>query len=226
MESYIKLLWDSSVLTAIATMLVGAAGWLIKNYLVDLLAVREQAIQIEWRRRLHEVWSPLYYLSGVVLFDGTPVGWERHGVREIEKILLPNANLLPLQHYQVIIKLIEGGTGQNVNPLQLADYLTTRRFIYQEVERYNYLLYRSHTSYEPYNYTSPFSLFSAIWRGLFSVAWHITLWLFIIFMIYMALWVFGQKIYLGVTFVTLLFILLMSIVVWNKLAVQKAMKRS
>ncbi len=47
-------------------LVLGIAGWFIKSFLFTEYARRNEAVRKEWEWRLLEVWSPLYYWSGIV----------------------------------------------------------------------------------------------------------------------------------------------------------------
>ena len=117
-------------------------SWLIKDYLFGLNVKRNDALRHEWEYRLKEIWSPLYYWSGVILFGNDSKGWAKHGVGDLEKTLAKSAHLIPRQHFYVLIKLIEMATGQQTRKTDLDEIQKTREYVYSQIELLNYLLYR------------------------------------------------------------------------------------
>ena len=121
-------------------LIVGIVGWFLKDYLFAVYARRDELVRKEWERRLLEVWSPLYFWSGVILLDGKQKGWDRHGLKELEVILSKNANLLPIHHYNTLIKLIQTLTDQKTSAVDISQLKKTRQYIYDQVKTFNYLL--------------------------------------------------------------------------------------
>jgi len=126
----------------IVPAVVALISWLIKDYLFSLNIKRNDALRREWEYRLKEVWSPLYYWSGVILFGNDPKGWAKHGVGDLEKTLAKSAHLISRQHFYVLIKMIETVTGQRTRKATLEEIQKTREYIYSQIELLNYLLYR------------------------------------------------------------------------------------
>ena len=54
---------------------VALISWFIKDFIFGLISKRREAMRREWEFRLREIWSPLYYWSGVVLFGNDSKGW-------------------------------------------------------------------------------------------------------------------------------------------------------
>src|SRR5688572_11542010 len=122
-------------------LVLGLVGWFVKDYLFTVYARRDELVRKEWEKRLLEVWSPLYYWSGVVMLSGRERGWDRHGMKELESILEKSAHLLPTQHYNNLIKLIQMLTGQVTAAPRISDLKLTRQFIHNKIVTLNYVLY-------------------------------------------------------------------------------------
>lgn len=122
---------------------VALISWLIKDFIFGLYTRRNEALRREWEYRLKEIWSPLFYWSGIVLLDDVKKGWEKHGLTELEKILAKSAHLIPRKHYYVLMTVIELLTAQKTTKKPSLQELTkAREYIYSQIELLNYLLYR------------------------------------------------------------------------------------
>ncbi len=126
----------------IVPAVVALISWLIKDFLFSLNVKRNDALRREWEYRLKEVWSPLYYWSGTILFGNDSRGWAKHGVGDLEKALAKSAHLIPRQHFYVLIKLIEMATGQQTRKATIEEIQKAREYMYSQIELLNYLLYR------------------------------------------------------------------------------------
>lgn len=123
---------------------VALISWLIKDFIFGLISKHREALRREWEYRLKEVWSPLYYWSGVVLFSNDPKGWAKHGLDDLEKVLAKSAHLISRKHYYTLIKLVELVTEQKTTNRPTIEEITrTREYVYSQIELLNYLLYRS-----------------------------------------------------------------------------------
>lgn len=122
---------------------VALISWLIKDFVFGLYTKRNEALRREWEYRLKDVWSPLFYWSGIVLLDDPKKGWEKHGLIELEKLLAKSAHLIPRRHYYVLVTVIEFITVQKTTKKPtLQEIANAREYIYNQIELINYLLYR------------------------------------------------------------------------------------
>lgn len=164
----------------ILPLILGIVGWFVKDYLFAVYARRDEIVRREWERRLLEVWSPLYYWSGIVMLSGKGKGWERHGLKELEAILARSAHLLPAQHYNNLIKLMQTLTGQETAAPEIGDLKLTRRYIYDQVKTFNYLLYRRSGWFEATTYTDFFASVKYLLRFTSQALKHLVVWLLVV----------------------------------------------
>ena len=161
---------------ALIPLAIGLISWLIKDLLVKTVTRRNETVRKEWEYRLKEIWSPLFYWSGIVAFSDSERGWRKHGVKELGDILTRSAHLLPLKHYYSLIKLLEGATDQKTSPVSLDRIKAARDFIYKQIELMNYLLYRHQMMYEPdyaVDITKPYKL---LLRAITTMLFHLFIW--------------------------------------------------
>lgn len=161
-------------------LIVGIVGWFVKDYLFAVYARRDELVRKEWERRLLEVWSPLYYWSGVVLMDGRQKGWDRHGLKELELVLSKSANLLPTHHYNNLIKLVQTLTDQKTSEANIDELKRTRQFVYKQVKTFNYLLYRRSGWFDATTYTDFFASAKYLIRFLSQALKHLIVWLLVV----------------------------------------------
>jgi hypothetical protein len=123
---------------------VALISWLIKDFIFGLYTRRNEVLRQEWEYRLKNIWSPLFYWSGIVLLDDVKKGWEKHGLIELERILAKSAHLIPRKHYYVFMTVVELLTVQKTTKKPTLQEITTaREYVYSQIELLNYLLYRS-----------------------------------------------------------------------------------
>jgi hypothetical protein len=176
-------------------LILGIVGWFVKDFLFAVYARRDELVRKEWERRLVEIWSPLYYWSGIVMFSGKEKGWQRHGMKELESILTRSAHLLPAQHYNNLIKLMQMLTGQTTSAPRLSDLRLTRQFIHNQVVTFNYLLYRRNGWYEATTYTDFFASVKYLVRFTSQALKHVLVWLMVVLLFGGTYLAFVNKIY-------------------------------
>ena len=164
----------------ILPLILGIVGWFVKDYLFAVYARRDEIVRKEWERQLLEVWCPLYYWSGIVLLSGDEKGWERHGLKELEIILTRSAHILPVEHYNNLIKLIQTLTGQKTAEPRIHDLKLTRQYIYDEIKTFNYLLYRRSGWFEATTYTDFFASAKYLIRFASQALKHLVVWLIVV----------------------------------------------
>jgi hypothetical protein len=175
-ERFTPLLIEKLILPAILAIF----GWFVKDYLFAVYARRDELVRKEWERRLLEVWCPLYYWSGIVMLSGKEKGWERHGLQELETILTRSAHLLPVQHYNNLIRLIQTLTGQKTPEPTISDLKLTRQYIYNQIKTFNYLLYRRSGWFEATTYTDFFASAKYLVRFTSQALKHILVWVIVV----------------------------------------------
>ncbi|MDP3981389.1 MAG: hypothetical protein Q8Q33_08265 [Chlamydiota bacterium] len=161
-------------------LIIGIVGWFVKDYLLSIYARRNEIVRKEWEWRLIEVWCPLYYWSGIVMLDGDKEGWNRHGLKELESILTKSVHLIPVQHYNNLIMLLQTLTGQNTTAPNVNQLKLTREYIYSQIKTFNYVLYRRSGWFETTTYTDFFVSIKYIIRFISQALKHIMVWLIVI----------------------------------------------
>jgi len=165
-------IFEKSLITAA----VGIISWLVKDLLIKAAIKRNEAARKEWDHRLKEIWSPLFYWSGVISFSDSSQGWQKHGVKELESILAKSAHLLPTEHYYNLIKIIESATDQKTKSASIKELMKTRDYIYRQVELLNYLLYRHETIYEADVTVDVLAPYKFLLRGASALFLHLLVW--------------------------------------------------
>ncbi|MCD6579823.1 hypothetical protein J7L48_10145 [bacterium] len=158
---------------------IGIASWFIKDLLIKLAIKRNEKIQNEWKYRLTKVWSPLFYWSGVVTLSDSHQNWEKHGINKLEELLSKCAYLLPLEHYYILVKVIENATNQNTSPIQIEEVKKVRDYIYKQVELLNYLLYKKEDIFELGSAIDVLSPYRTFLRTASIFCIHLILWIVI-----------------------------------------------
>lgn len=161
-------------------LLIGAVGWLVKDYFFSVYAKRDEIVRKEWERRLFDIWCPLYYWSGIVMLDGAPKSWDRHGMKEFELLLAKSAYLLPVAHYNNLIKLVQSLTNQKTAAPDINDLRITRRYIYEQIRTLNYLLFRRSGWFDATTYTDFLPTVKHLIRFASQALKHILVWLAVV----------------------------------------------
>ena len=155
---------------------VGIISWLVKDLLIKTAIKRNEAARKEWDHRLKEIWSPLFYWSGIISFSDSSQSWQKRGIKELENILAKSAHLLPLKHYYNLIKLIESATNQKTSSASIKEVTSTRDYIYRQVELLNYLLYRHEAIYEADVAVDVLAPYRFLLRGASALFLHLIVW--------------------------------------------------
>ena len=164
----------------LAPAAVALVSWLIKDFIFGLISKRNEAVRREWEYRLKEVWSPLFYWSGIVLLDDVKKGWEKHGLTELEKLLAKSAHLIPRKHYYVLMTMVELMTAQKTTKKPTLQEITKARdYVYGQIEVLNYLLYRSSGMDDVSIGTNVLHPYSFLLRTLSLGIIHLGIWIII-----------------------------------------------
>lgn len=161
----------------VAPIVVALISWLIKDYLFAQYKAKQELLRAEWQRRLSTFWSPLFLWSGLVLFPKYDDGKNTEkAITELTNALASNAHLLPLEHYHVIMSLIEKSTVLPNKEISMTDVSTTRAFIYRQIEILNYLLYKRDNSFDPLSNTAFIGPPLAVLKAVASATLHLVTW--------------------------------------------------
>src|SRR6266568_5117216 len=176
MDDLISIANNESVL-AIA---IAILSWIAKNHFVAYLLRREEAARKEWEFRLLNVWNPLFFWSGVVLFEPSKKDADdpknSYGIKELSGVLEKAAHLLPPEHYYAFIKVLELRTKQKKVEMDLTRLKTARAFVYGQIETYNYILFGRHPWFKPTRITDPVGSIREFARWFAELAWHVLIW--------------------------------------------------
>lgn len=210
---------------SIITACIALIGWAIKDIFLQNSIKKNEAVRIEWERRLKEIWSPLFYWSGVVLFNDSDKTWDRHGAKELENILIKSAHILPLEHYYTLVRLLEKATNQKTTPIKIDQIAKTRDFIYRQIQLLNYLLYRREDIYEADYSVDVMTPYKLLLRASSTAIIHLLVWVLIISIMGLMYFCYLKGLYLPI----LLFILLLLVVAYfdiqNRNKIYKETKR-
>ena len=204
--------------------IVGLFSWLIKDFIFGLISRRNEQLRKEWEYRLNEIWSPLFYWSGVVMFDEKAKGWDKHGIKEMEVILAKSAHLLPSKHYRTLIKLLEMQTGQPTKRIKLEDIVKTRDHIYKQIELLNYLLHRR-SSIDALDATDILSPYKILLRLLSFGAFHLVIWVFIILIVFILYSLYINQHYWVMTLLVIIFAIVVAIDVQKRMDIHREVKK-
>jgi len=198
MDDYSKL-FEIELPKLLLPLLIGLVSWFIKDYLFTQWRKKEELLREEWYQRLTEVWSPLYYWSGVALFgsvEGGKLGWEKHGIREMENILSRYSHLIPPKYYYVLIQIIEWNTTLPHRNLSNKDITDTRLYLYKQIELLNFVLYKRTIPFDPKNYATLFGFHQSAIRTFSQVMFDLVAWLVIALYGYLLYYSFTEEHYI------------------------------
>ena len=164
----------------IVAIVIAILSWIVKNNFVGYVAKREEAAKKEWEFRLQKVWDPLFFWSGVVLFEPSKKDLEDpkncYGVKELSDVLQQAAHLIPLEHYRVFVRLLEIRTGQRNFELDLDKLKRARAYVYGQIETYNYVLFGRYAWFRATRHTDPLGSIRESLRFFGELLWHFVIW--------------------------------------------------
>jgi hypothetical protein len=168
---------DKEIITTIvAPITVALISWFIKDYIFAILQKRQEVLRTEWKIRLTECWSPIFFWSGMILAYSKSPEKLSEAVKELEKILAKNANLIPIKHYHVLVKSIELATNVVDEQLDMSEIKKTRVYIYSQIELLNFVLYKKDTTFDPSSHVSLFGSQQALLRLASQIILHVVSW--------------------------------------------------
>jgi len=199
-------------------------SWLIKDLLIKSLAKRKELARTEWEYRLKQIWSPLFYWSGVITLSDTNQGWNKHGVKELESLLSKSAQLLPLKHYHALVRMIEGATNQKTSKIGLVEAQQTRDYIYRQIQLLNYLLYRHEAIYEPDFSVDIIAPYRFLLRAISAFFLHLSAWALIAVLIYLFYYCYVTTTLWPIFLFAGFFAIIVGIDVYKRIAIHKEIK--
>jgi hypothetical protein len=195
----------------IVPLVIGLVSWLVKDVIVGVLSKREELTRAEWKSRLLDTWAPLFYWSGVVQFLDPKTGWEKYGAKELGQVLVRSAHLIPLDHYNTLIRCLEQVTAQKTHELTLEEIKKTRAYIYGQIEILNYLLFGRHVWFDTGTYSDVFGTAKRLIRFVAQTVRDLIIWLLIISLLmalyvsYMEEWYWVLVVFVGLTALIIFF---------------------
>jgi len=214
----------NAIYKLIVPALIGLFSWLIKDFIFGLISKRNEQLRKEWEYRLKEIWSPLFYWSGIVMLEEKKRGWDRHGIKEMETILAKSAHLLPSKHYYTLIKLLEKETRQPTSRIKMDDIIKTRDYIYKQIELLNYLLHRR-SRIDALDATDILSPYRTLLRLLSFGAIHLMIWVFIVLIVVILYSLYANHYYWVMMLLIIIFAIVMSVDVLKRLDIHKEIKK-
>jgi hypothetical protein len=206
----------------IAPLIVGIVGWVIKDVIVDLYKVRQKEIREERLFRLREFYCPLFFWSGVALFDASKSKQE-FGLQQLSALLEKGASLLPIQHYHVFIKLVERLAGQPTAQPLPDQIQKARDYVYSQIELLNFVLFRQSDDFDPKSDIDIFRTLKRVLRIAMSGAIQLALWVVSIVLVYFVYYIATSN-PVALTFTGLLFFLILVAEAQRRRGLAKAME--
>lgn len=164
----------------ILAVVLAILSWFAKNNVVAYMTKREEAARKEWEFRLMNIWNPLFFWSGAVLFEPSKKDSEdpkgSYGVKELSNILQQAAHLIPLAHYRTFVRLLEIRTGQKKLQLDLDRLKSARAYVYGQVETHNYILFGRYPWFKVTRETDPLGSVKEALRFFAELLWHLLIW--------------------------------------------------
>lgn len=179
---------DPMISKILIPVVIGLISWFIKDYIFALMQKRQEVLRSEWKTRLMDCWSPLFFWSGALLTYSGMTSKKEEAVKELEKILAKSANLIPLTHYHVLVKLIEVSTGAIQESFDLREIAKTRDYIYKQIELHNFVLFKKDINFDASAHVALFGSQQALIRLFSQMAQHVTSWGVLAFYIYAIYW--------------------------------------
>lgn len=210
----------NAIYKLIVPALIGLLSWLIKDFIFGLISKRNA----EWEYRLKEIWSPLFYWSGAVMFDEEKKGWDKHGMKEMETILTKSAHLLPSEHYYTLVKLLEMETGQPTKRITIDQIIKTRDYIYKQIELLNYLLHRR-SIIDALDSTDILSPYKTALRFLSFIAFHVMIWACIVLIIFALYSLYVDNYYWILWLLAISFTIVMTVNVLKHVKIHREVKK-
>jgi hypothetical protein len=167
--------WEKLVIP----LLVALVSWFLKDYMIGISNSREAATREEWSYRLAEIWSPLYFWSGVVCFEGGKRDLNKFGVKELSEAISKSAYILPTHHYNNLIRLLQQLSGEKTEPITLEEFAITRRYIFGQIEILRYALYGQYEWFNPKWKIDVFASPRQLLRLITEFAIHMVVWIVI-----------------------------------------------
>jgi len=195
---------------AVFAALVGLAAWLVKDVAFSMIQRINDIERKEWEYRLKEIYSPLYFWSGLMTMR-----LDKERCQEIcerlEEVMARAAYVIPRSYYYTIVRLIESAYGQPTRAATEDEHHGMREYLYNQIEALNLLLYRSEYVGGAGDPAAALSRQRRLARLLLLGMGHLVTWLLALIVIGGALWLYERRYsdILGGVAVLLLILLLM-----------------
>lgn len=123
-------------------------GWLLKDVVLGLYQRRRDEVRKEHLYRLREVYSPLFFWSGVSTFSHDEASRVRCA-QEMGRLLQQAAPLIKLEHFLIFVRLFEKLSGQKVASPSPERVAKARDYIYSQIEMLNFALFTNGDDFDP-----------------------------------------------------------------------------
>jgi hypothetical protein len=204
-------------------LIVAVIGWLVKDVIVDLFKTRQNEVRLEQLFRLREIYCPLFFWSGVALFDSQ----KRSGDLALEKLsalMEKSATLMPYEHYYVFIKLIERLAGQSTVQPSKERVDKARDYVYSQIEQLNFVLFRQSDDFDPKTSLDVLKVLKRTLRFGLGGAIHVGIWALVIALIYLIYLAVADN-YYALVCLAVLFVLIVAAEVKRRISISNEMEK-
>lgn len=126
----------------VSAALVGLAAWLVKDVAFSLIQKIKEIERREWEYRLKEIYSPLYFWSGLLAMR-TEKERTYHICDRFQEVMARSAYVIPRSYYYTLVRLLESAHRQHTAPATNDERDRLRSYLYNQIEALNLLLYSS-----------------------------------------------------------------------------------
>ncbi|MBE0598264.1 MAG: hypothetical protein IH614_13430 [Desulfuromonadales bacterium] len=198
--------------TILFPSILAVVGWLIKNYIFGLITKRNEIAHREFEYRLKEIFTPLYYYTGKILFERDSNTGDDIVARQLDILLSKAAYIIPKRHFHTIVKLVETNCSQNTSSISENDYINTRQFLYGQIEILNFILY-SGPEFDIRVKTHLFQSYKYLIRYILTGIYHILVWAIIVMLIAILTMFFVEGRIVILTIISALIVLFLMLIV-------------
>jgi len=187
---------DVEVQKALIALVLGLVSWLAKDVIFNQRKERIGLIVAEHRKRLEEIWSPLYFYTSLILMDSNKRDrWDHPGVHELQDILEKSVHIIPTKHFKTLVKLLEGRTEQNTLLLDLEEYKSTKLYIFKQIQISDYIVFKKYIDFNPILEATTLPNLSSAMRQFNGLVINLLIWAGIAAIFYIGVYLIKNSIY-------------------------------
>jgi hypothetical protein len=216
---------DSDLERIVWAALVGFAAWLVKDVTFGLVQKVNEIERREWEYRLKEIYCPLYLWSGLLAMH-----MEKERTNEtcdhLQEVMARAAYVIPTKYYYTLVRILESAYEQDTAPVADDESSRMRRYLYNQIEALNLLLYRSEYAGGAGDPTGILSPRRRLFRLLLMGMSHLLTWLVAAIVVGGgALWLYERRYFdlLGASVV--LFLILLLAYIRRRAAIRKGLEQ-